>query len=372
MRIFLNKTVYEAGLDRVRWLFDNFANPVVAISGGKDSTIVFNLAMIVAKERGRLPLKVMFVDQEAEWQATIDHVSEIMEMPEVEPRWYQMPLRLFNATSTQEHWLMCWNPDDEARWMRERVPYSVKENVYGTDRFIELFPAIVGKEYPDESTCIIAGVRGEESPGRLLGLTNAETFRGETWGQIISRKRQHYTMYPIYDWSYTDVWKAIHDNKWPYNRLYDFMYRWGVPVQKMRVSNVHHETSVYSLFYMQEVEPATYERLTQRLSGIDAAGKFGAEDYFSGSLPFMFRGWYEYRDFLLCKLIESSEWQDRFRQEFARHERLYGELGEEQLGRVHVNSILTNDWEFVKLKNFETRDCSYLVKQRRKRREQNV
>jgi predicted phosphoadenosine phosphosulfate sulfurtransferase len=81
-------------------------------------------------------------------------------------------------------------------------------------------------------------------------------------------------------------------------------------VNNMRVSNVHHETSVHSLFYMQEVEPETYARLTQRIGGIDMAGKMGVADYFIHELPFMFKDWAEYRDYLLDKLIEDLEDND--------------------------------------------------------------
>ena len=42
------------------------------MSGGKDSAVLFNLAMTVAKERNRLPLKVFWLDQEAEWKIHIN------------------------------------------------------------------------------------------------------------------------------------------------------------------------------------------------------------------------------------------------------------------------------------------------------------
>lgn len=36
------------------------------MSGGRDSTVVFEMALIVAKEKNRLPLKVFWLEQEAE------------------------------------------------------------------------------------------------------------------------------------------------------------------------------------------------------------------------------------------------------------------------------------------------------------------
>ena len=76
-RIYMKDNVFDAALDRIRWIFDEFDEVVVNVSGGKDSTVVWELCRIVAKEKGRLPLKTLFADQEAEWQATIDIIQYI-------------------------------------------------------------------------------------------------------------------------------------------------------------------------------------------------------------------------------------------------------------------------------------------------------
>jgi predicted phosphoadenosine phosphosulfate sulfurtransferase len=355
MKIYGKENVHDAALGRIRWLFDEFPNVIVGVSGGKDSTVVYNLALQVAREKGRLPLKCLFVDQEAEWESTIDTIRLIMENPEVEPLWFQMPIKLFNATSTTDHWLMCWDKKEEARWMRPQESYSIKENVYGTERFAELFSAIVKHDYPHIKTCYIAGMRTEESPTRAMALTHELTYKHATWGANLNKALQHYTFYPIYDWSYADVWKAIFDNKWHYNPVYDAQYNYGVPLQSMRVSNVHHETAVGTLFYMQEIEGQTYQKLTQRIAGIDMAGKMGKHDYFPRELPFMFATWAEYRDYLLDKLIDIPEWKASFAKIFARHDEIYGDALGAKMYKEHINGILTNDWEAVKLGNFERR-----------------
>src|SRR5437660_12243614 len=108
MKILLKKTVLEAALDRIRFLFNEFPNIVVGISGGKDSTVVYELSLRVARELGRLPLRVMFLDQEAEWTATIDYVREVMYSPDVRPLWFQIPMHLDNAASFTTKFLKCW------------------------------------------------------------------------------------------------------------------------------------------------------------------------------------------------------------------------------------------------------------------------
>lgn len=354
MKLFLKENVLEAALKRIRFIFDEFPNVVVGVSGGKDSTIVYNLALQVAREKQRLPLTVMFLDQEAEWEATIDTVRAIMSEPDVRARWYQIPFQLFNATSATEHWLKCWAPEDEERWMRPHEPEAITENVYGTERFGQMFTAIMREEYKGQKACYLAGVRAEESPGRKLGVIWDACYKWITWGRALATGQEHFTFYPIYDWTYGDVWSAIHKNGWPYNAIYDAQYAYGVPVQNMRVSNVHHETAVHSLFYMQEFEPKTYARLTQRIAGVDMAGKLGKADYWPTRLPPMFESWREYRDYLLEKLITSPDWVARFKKAFARHDLMFAEAVGDRLYQLHIASILTNDWEMIKLKNWET------------------
>ena len=168
--------------------------------------------------------------------------------------------------------------------------------------------------------------------------------------------QEHYNFQPLYDWNLTDVWKAIHDNNWRYNKIYDYQYQYGIPLTDMRVSNIHHETAVSHLWYAQEVEPETWSRLTQRLAGIDMAGKFGADNYNVTDLPPMFESWVEYRDYLLENLIEDEAWKKRFRTAFAHQDKGLGEELIVQRGKAHVNAILSNDWEGIKLRNFWTND----------------
>ena len=91
-RLYLNQNVFDAALDRIRWLFDEFDNLLVAVSGGKDSTVVLNLALMVARERDRLPLPVLFVDQECEWSLTIDHIRTLRDHPDIDLKWLLAPI----------------------------------------------------------------------------------------------------------------------------------------------------------------------------------------------------------------------------------------------------------------------------------------
>ena len=352
MRIYNKTNVWDAAVKRFDWLFEEFPNVVVSFSGGKDSTIIFHMALEAARRANRLPLNVLFVDQEGEWESTIEQIRYVMYHPDVKPYWLQVPLKLFNATSHDQHWLMTWDESQKDDWVHPYDPISLLENVYAEDRFHAIFNAALKYHFGDTPTANIGGVRAEESTSRLVGLTHQITYKWVTWGKKLDEAIKHYTFYPIYDWSYTDVWKAIAEHDWPYSKLYDLMHQYGVTIMNMRVSNLFHETAVHQLFYLQEFEPETYAKLANRLKGVDMAGKLGADDYFVRELPFMFESWREYRDYLLEHLIDNPDWRKRMARRFAKHDYELGEVMGDVKYKAHVQSILAHDWEGVKVVNF--------------------
>lgn len=362
---YLDKTVLEAALDRIRWVYENHDHVGVNYSGGKDSTVVLGLTLQVARELGRTPVDVLFIDQEAEWQATIEHMRVIRELPDVKLWWFQMPMRISSAVSPYVQWLQCW--ENGATWMREKEPDAYAVNDLGTPTFKDLFAAWQRKYHSGESAGQIAGVRTEESPARRLGLTTYETRRGQTWGSRGSKTELHYTWYPIYDWRLPDVWKAIHEHGWPYNELYDTLYRYGVPPRKMRVSSLHHESALSTLFMLQEVEPETWDAMSARLVGVNAAGHLDWSGFKVTELPSMFRSWEEYRDHLLENLIVVPEEREALRDRFARTDRRYRHDPQAYSELLHceIGLLLVGDTHGTKLTVFE---ASHLGKSRNRGR----
>lgn len=134
----------------------------------------------------------------------------------------------------------------------------------------------------------------------------------------------------------------------------------------MRVSSLVHVTAVRSLFFLQEFEADTYNRVVARLNGVDTAAKMGFEDFWVKDLPFMFTSWKEYRDYLLDKLIvNNDELKNKLARKFAEHERLYaGIFPDKELYKLHVNSIVNNDDALTKLKNWENNPHQVLARRR--------
>lgn len=349
---YLDKTVLEAALERIHWVYDNHEHVGVNYSGGKDSTVVLHLTLQVARERGRLPVDVLFVDQEAEWQATVEHMREIKNVEGVNLHWLQMPIRISNANSPYVQWLQCW--EEGATWMREKEPDSEHENIYGTQTFKDVFSAWQKVHHPGVPAGQIAGVRTEESPSRRMGLTTYETWRGQTWGSKV-KNTEHFTWYPIYDWRLQDVWKFIHERGLAYCSLYDSLYQHGVPPRSMRLSSLHHEGAINTLFMLQELEPDTWDALSARMAGVNTAGQLNWAAFRVKELPPMFRSWEEYRDHLLENLVPDEEQREKMRKHFLSADRRYwhDEAVYRELLRTEIKVILCGDDHRTKLTVFE-------------------
>lgn len=341
---YLDINVYDAALDRIRFVYDHCDDVIVSMSGGKDSTVVLHLARIVAAERGQLPVKVYWLDQEAEWQATADYMRAVMSAPDVAPYWFQIPFRLSNSMSHENNYLHCWDPAARELWIREQDPLSIKVNPLAPqDRFkflVKNLPSAIcaGKKHVG----VLVGIRIAESLMRryMLMTTSAggSGWHGVMWchGNMIANTR---TWWPIYDFEDQDVWACIAKNGLPYNQVYDSFYRYGISGRGMRVSALIHETSWQALRLLQEVEPRTYDRYLQRVPGASTFGHL-IDDIVPHKLPPYFVTWLEYRDYLLQHLVEPE-----YRATFV--SRWTNQRGEEWY-KAHVGEIVVNDIDGTK------------------------
>jgi len=117
-RIAIDKTVVEATLDRIRHAYSVSDHQIVLFSGGKDSSVTLNLVIQVARELNRLPVPVLFIDEEAIPPETVDYVRRVMLRPEVALTWSCVPVKHRNACARSQPWWYPWHPDQRAIWCR--------------------------------------------------------------------------------------------------------------------------------------------------------------------------------------------------------------------------------------------------------------
>ncbi len=364
MRLYLKQNVWDAALDRIRWLYDEFDHVQVCFSGGKDSTVLANLTVQVAREKGRLPVPLLFIDQEFEWQAAIEYVRRTMHREEFEPRWVQTLITSSKhiisgrGTGKVQH---CWTPGGP--WTREKEQDSLKLD-FGTTDFFQIMAGSLSHFYPEGRACNLGGVRGAESSGRIRAVTSDVTYKGVTWGKIIDRKKHYYDFYPLYDWSVRDVWKAIGDNGWDYCELYDRMFQQGYSLDDMRISDLYSSTSVRHLQRLAELEPETWERIVGAIEGASALSHLQEQFTTAKELPEVFVDWVEYRDYLLEHLVPKEDWL-LYQKRFAAYEARFGI--NDSLTRYMVNSILVGDREGTRLRNWAS-EFDFYAKNARTRR----
>ena len=199
---FIDKNVFEASLERMNYLYDCYDDIIVSFSGGKDSTACLQLALIVAEERGKLPLNVHFYDEEAIPWECIDYVKRVADDPRINMTWFCLPVQHRNAASNDATYWYCWDPEFKDKWVR---PLPEEYNPILTHPKFK--KGMSFQEFADEyvvgNVALVMGIRTEESIRRYQVIAKKAN------DAFISRGKFCTKAYPIYDWSSIDVWKKI-------------------------------------------------------------------------------------------------------------------------------------------------------------------
>ena len=364
MKTLLPIDVRDAALKRIEWSFDHYERVVVGWSGGKDSTVVLHLTLEVAREKGRLPLDVMWLDQEAEWDATVQLARKVRDMDEVNFHWYQVPFRLQNSASVDgsQPALYCWGPGEE--WMREREADSIHENTYGEwpgPQFKKLLDQIQKKDFAengDVTVCTLTGIRADESYHRFLSLSGnltANLCYISVLPDVVQEEFEDIPMAPevkispIYDFSDADIWKAIHDGEWEYCTVYDTMYQMGIARPSMRVSSLCHDIAISSPTTKRamEIEPDTWPKLVERVHGMNNLKHMKVEEMMAVvELPEAFRSWRDYRSHIMENLVSDDGEVKAFLTEFKKDDKMFSDdpRALDWMICMHVSAILRGLW----------------------------
>jgi predicted phosphoadenosine phosphosulfate sulfurtransferase len=278
--------VLTAARQRIAWTFDTFPRIYVSYSGGKDSTVMLHLVMEEAIRRGR-KVGVLFVDLEAQYQLTIDHVRECFRFyaEHIEPYWVSLPIHLRNAVSQFEpHWI-CWEPGLEADWVRQPEPIlSITDPAAfpffrHAMEFEEFVPAFGHWYGGGKLTACLVGIRADESLNRYRTVKGGgwkSTFEGRQYTTWCSRFL--YNVYPIYDWRTEDIWR--YHGKYPslpYNRLYDRMHQAGLTLSQMRICQPYGDDQRRGLWLFHLIEPETWARVVARVNGANGGALYVQE-----------------------------------------------------------------------------------------------
>jgi len=318
LKKYRDQNVLDAARDRLTYAFEEFDTVYLSVSAGKDSSVMLQLARQIADDGG-WTFDVLFVDLEAQYQATIDQLETMLDNSEHvlgTVYWCCLPLSLRNAVSQIQPKWTCWNRDAQDKWVREMPghdcvlteesnPFEFFEPKMEFEDFIDGFASWYADEH-DGTTGAGIAIRSDESLNRFRSLTSEDKQRydGKNWTTQVRIGDEYipvFNFYPIYDWTVEDVWGYVSKYDMPYNRVYEQLYKNGVPLSDQRICQPFGDDQRNGLDQFRRIEPETWERVLNRVSGVNFGNIYARTSLLGnfGSEKPEHLDWEEYAVFLL-------------------------------------------------------------------------
>ncbi len=285
-KIYRDKNVLEAALERYNIIFNEFNHIYFSVSGGKDSSVMLQLAARKAREHTK-KIDILFIDLEAQYQATIAHIEELLEVySDVigTMYWVCLPISLRNAVSILQPKWICWNQADKDKWVREmpQNPWVINESNcpwdwfrYGMEfeEFTPLFGQWYAEQHGEPCACGI-GIRSDESLNRFRTIiSDSKTpYKGYPWttrGKVGAKPTNTYHFFPLYDWRTEDIWGAVSQLDLRFNQIYELMYKNGLSIHEQRLCQPYGDDQRNGLDQFRALEPETWEKVLNRVNGVN-------------------------------------------------------------------------------------------------------
>lgn len=287
-KLYTDKDVLSASLERFEIMFNEFDNMYLSVSGGKDSSVMLQLAARVARKLNK-KFSVLYIDLESQYKATIQHVEELInETDDVVERfyWCALPLSLRNAVSVIQPKWICWDEKDKRKWVRPmpKNKHVVNEHNYPKEwtwfkrgmefeEFILYFAEWFNEQHGGKTAAGI-GIRSNESFNRFTTIISEKKVRYKDYGwttkvKLGTRHLNVYNFYPLYDWETEDIWGAVSKLDLKYNYIYELMYKNGLSIHEQRLCQPYGDDQRNGLDQFRALEPETWEKVLNRVHGVN-------------------------------------------------------------------------------------------------------
>ena len=277
---YIEKNVLESAIERLEIMFNTFDNIYFSVSGGKDSSVMVQLANMVAKQMNK-KFDVLFIDLEAQYRNTIEHVEELKQLSQIRDFYHiALPIALRNAVSILQPKWICWEEESKHLWVREMPKDSI--NIHNCpfewfkkgeefEEFIVQFASWYQKKYKQQVACGI-GIRTDESLNRFRTIAfqaRKTTYKDYNWTTMLKSHEKQinvYNFYPIYDWTVEDIWGAVSKLNLKFNYIYELMYKNGLSIYEQRLCQPYGDDQKNGLNQFKALEYDTWGKVLNRVN----------------------------------------------------------------------------------------------------------
>ncbi len=314
-KLYLEKNVLEAAKERLKIAFNSFDNIYFCVSGGKDSSVMVQLANIVAKELDK-KFDIMFIDLEAQYKCTINHINELKKLSQIRDFYHIcLPIALRNAVSVLQPKWICWEEESKDLWVRDipedsinihNCPFKFFVKGEEFEEFMIQFADWYQKKYGNTVGCGV-GIRTDESLNRFNTVAVQDKkirYKDYHWTTKIKFNEKYinvYNFYPIYDFSADDIWGAVSKLDLMYNEIYELMYKNGMSIYQQRLCQPFGDDQKNGLDQFKALEYETWAKILNRVNGVNF-GNIYCKTTALGNIKTCkpnFMSWQEYVVFLL-------------------------------------------------------------------------
>lgn len=277
---YLEKDVLQATMERLQIIFENFDNIYFSVSGGKDSSVMVQLANRVAKEMNK-KFDVLFIDLEAQYHYTIEHIEELKKLSQIRNFYHiALPIALRNAVSVLQPKWICWEKESKHLWVRNmpkncinihNCPFSWFKKGEEFEEFIVQFANWYQQKYQGSVACGI-GIRTDESMNRFrtIAFQNKKiTFENHHWTtklKLNEKRIDVYNFYPLYDWRTEDIWGVVSKLNLKFNYIYELMYKNGLGIHEQRLCQPYGDDQKNGLNQFKALEYDTWGKVLNRVN----------------------------------------------------------------------------------------------------------
>lgn len=180
--------------------------------------------------------------------------------------WFCLPIKHFNCCNklANDESFICWEPGKENVWVRSMPKFAIRNHTdFEMGMSYQKFATKVFKRIPQ-----MVGLRMSESIQRLSAIS--------------SIKKTGF-IYPIYDWKDRDIWLYIQRTGLQIPQTYIYLYKVGVALNKLRISQFFSIDTIKSLPKVMEFYPDLYERILKREPNADLVMLYWDTDMFRSS-----------------------------------------------------------------------------------------